>query len=851
MKLNIGTKLFINLIAVIACLFCFSFLINEKFATMQSKFSDCTALLSRMKESKELQLNIANMWQFITDASLTQDRGVIEKEALPCRDAAVENIKALARMENGDADVRAEIEGLIPRLEKIYGTGLRMFEAYMKNRDEGNLAMDVFDKESESFIKDVEKTVVRVSAEESSIRESASFFIADSRGFIIRSSFFAAFAILLIGFFFKHNISKIIDSIISAAGKINGAVCDGDLAFRADENLVNFEFRCIVSAMNGTMDSFCAPLGEIASRIQSFSQSDIPAMIESEYKGDFASIKNKMNSFIADFNVLKDEMNSVYERRKAGDTDRFVDEKRFGGFFRQMAASLNRSVAMQQEIMEKLLSVLDDYAVKGDFTRNLEKLPGKLSLINEKVGSLKNNLESLVEEIGRMSRCAIEGNLDFRCDSSRFAGKYARIIDGINESLDAYAIPLKEASESLSSVAAGDLSVKVYGKYEGYYEKLKSSLNSSVSSTKDVIAKASLASETLDANSLEISNTSQKLSQACEETAAFVKQIHSKIESAKERSAECSKSSGSAIEFAARTLELSNVGGVRMSELMTAINEITVAMTGISKIIKAIDEIAFQTNILSLNAAVEAARAGKNGKGFSVVAGEVRVLAQKSARAASETAGIIKIALDKVVSGSGIAEEASKTFSQIFGHIEGMKKITEEINGISTGQAFDMNIINDMLAKVDEMTDSNAEETLNIAGAGEALAAAASELKEHISHFKLNRKSGLSREEYGARLNCWEFKNCGREPGGLKAAELGICPAAVTKAADGINGGMNAGRACWAAAGTLCGGKLQGTFAMKMSNCMKCEFYRLVAEQEGENFARASSVMNAMKTLSL
>lgn len=88
----------------------------------------------------------------------------------------------------------------------------------------------------------------------------------------------------------------------------------------------------------------------------------------------------------------------------------------------------------------------------------------------------------------------------------------------------------------------------------------------------------------------------------------------------------------------------------------------------------------------------------------------------------------------------------------------------------------------------------------------------------------------------GARQNCWERKGCGREPGGAKAAALGVCPAAVERRMDGANGGVNAGRGCWAVAGTLCGGKIQGTFASKQRSCLTCDHYQAVRMEEGKAF---------------
>jgi hypothetical protein len=86
------------------------------------------------------------------------------------------------------------------------------------------------------------------------------------------------------------------------------------------------------------------------------------------------------------------------------------------------------------------------------------------------------------------------------------------------------------------------------------------------------------------------------------------------------------------------------------------------------------------------------------------------------------------------------------------------------------------------------------------------------------------------------KQNCWEFKQCGREAKGVKVSELGICPASVDIFSNGLNGGKNGGRICWAIAGTFCGGKVQGIFAQKIVSCMACEFFKKVNKEEAEKF---------------
>lgn len=87
------------------------------------------------------------------------------------------------------------------------------------------------------------------------------------------------------------------------------------------------------------------------------------------------------------------------------------------------------------------------------------------------------------------------------------------------------------------------------------------------------------------------------------------------------------------------------------------------------------------------------------------------------------------------------------------------------------------------------------------------------------------------------KLNCWEIKKCSREVGGIKTAEFGVCPSAIDEESNGTNSGKNGGRICWAVAGTFCGGKIQGDFAVKTVSCMTCDVFKRVKEEEGvENF---------------
>ena len=82
------------------------------------------------------------------------------------------------------------------------------------------------------------------------------------------------------------------------------------------------------------------------------------------------------------------------------------------------------------------------------------------------------------------------------------------------------------------------------------------------------------------------------------------------------------------------------------------------------------------------------------------------------------------------------------------------------------------------------------------------------------------------------KKNCWEHKQCGRQPGGHRVQELGVCPVTTHRELSGVHDGQNAGRACWVVAGSLCGGKIQGAYAQKLHNCWKCDFMNVVKKEE-------------------
>ena len=235
----------------------------------------------------------------------------------------------------------------------------------------------------------------------------------------------------------------------------------------------------------------------------------------------------------------------------------------------------------------------------------------------------------------------------------------------------------------------------------------------------------------------QIADASQSLSQGATETAASLEEISSSATQIGQQAKANAETATQANQLAAAAKEAAETGANRMNALNGSMAAITESSGQIAKIIKAIDDIAFQTNILALNAAVEAARAGRHGKGFAVVAEEVRSLAARSAKAARETADLIEGSKNRVDEGNRIAKETAEALSEIVGGIVKVGDLVGEMAAASNEQAQGIAQISQGLSQIDQVTQQNTATAEETAAASEELSGQADELRALISQFKL------------------------------------------------------------------------------------------------------------------
>jgi len=362
---------------------------------------------------------------------------------------------------------------------------------------------------------------------------------------------------------------------------------------------------------------------------------------------------------------------------------------------------------------------------------------------------LFDTLERLVEETGRQTTAARDGELTVRGDATAFAGGYRALVQGMNETLDAATGPINEAATVLSRVADGDLTARMEGTYRGDHARIKDAVNGAVESSERAIGAIATAANQVALSSGEIAAGNQDLANRTEEQAASLEQsagsMAAMAQAVKQSAGDANRADG----LAASACEVAERGGRVVDQAVAAMGEIEQASGRIRDIIEAINEIAFQTNLLSLNAAVEAARAGEQGRGFAVVAAEVRNLARRSAKAADEIKGLIHDTVDKVEAGTELVNASGTSLKEIVTAVGEVSAIVKEIAETADDQASSIDGVANTLSQVNGMTQQNAALVEQVAASADGLSGQAREMRTQVASFHLAGRGVMTDSEGG------------------------------------------------------------------------------------------------------
>jgi methyl-accepting chemotaxis protein/methyl-accepting chemotaxis protein-1 (serine sensor receptor) len=236
--------------------------------------------------------------------------------------------------------------------------------------------------------------------------------------------------------------------------------------------------------------------------------------------------------------------------------------------------------------------------------------------------------------------------------------------------------------------------------------------------------------------SSKIATSSQGLAQGASQQAASIEETSASAEEITAMTRQNADNSRAAAEVMTQTAQVVNEANHSLDQMQTSMREINASSDKVGKIIKVIDEIAFQTNILALNAAVEAARAGEAGMGFAVVADEVRNLAQRSAQAAKDTAGLIEESIAKSQEGRGKLDQVSAAIRNITESAQKVKALVDEVKTGSEEQANGIEQISKAMSQMEQVTQKSAEGAEETASAGQEMSKQAETLGQIVSRLR-------------------------------------------------------------------------------------------------------------------
>jgi len=528
-------------------------------------------------------------------------------------------------------------------------------------------------------------------------------------------------------------------------------------------------------------NSITKPINEVVTALGEVANGNLDINLNVSHGDETGTLAESAQNLAGTLYSLVSDMDYMSDEHDRGEIDVLIDASKYSGAYNTVADKINYMVVQHIKTKKKVVGVFNAIA-EGNFETNLEKLPGKQAFLNEAVDTMRDQLMKISNEVNEMIHDAVNGRLSLRIDENRYIGGWREIMMGLNKVSDAIAIPIteidavmiklsqgefdtkvsgdykgdfksiqlsinrtidslskyiSEVSEVLAAIADGDLNHTINREYVGHFAEIKNSINHISTSLNHTISEISSAAQQVLVGANEISNSAMSLANGSTTQASSVQELTASIELINSQTRNNADNASDANALADNSAKSAEQGNIAMQLMLESMHQIKESSNNISHIIKNIQDIAFSTNLLSLNAAVEAARAGSHGKGFSVVAEEVRSLAARSQKSAQETTQIIEDSIAKIDVGVAIAKTTAESLDTIVQNASEVLTLVNDIALSSMEQSTAIGEVSIGIGQIADVVQDNTAVSEEAAAAAEQLNSQAEVLRQLVAYFRI------------------------------------------------------------------------------------------------------------------